>query len=461
MSNSSSNFSEDLQNLHSEDPYQRREIAEKYFDKELTDEVIEELCKLLLDSDNGVRDAVANTLIYCPSQSVAQFVVPYIASKQIATRNLAGEVLLKRGISSIPAMVEYIDKGNDDDKKFIIDVLGLIGDLSPEDKIIEVLKTNNDENVILACIEALGNIKSENSVAELTKAYDSSELYRPTVMEALGKIGSDDAVSFMIEKYHTEDELTKFSIIESFEFIGNEQAFFLLLSELKKLTGQLAWAAILSLKGLKDKLNLDIPFDESMKNSVLDTLVDADMNYKRAASYLIQAFNDNDILSACLKIYGKDQEIDENVKSKFFENPVMFYSKAAALLKNSVENSKAILDLMKELIENDGGESLGKISPLELRNLSDSFTTCLENTDEEVRRSSIELLFFLDPETGVLFLDTMLSDDNYWNRIRLVEILENFDDERITEAIKKLAQDPEEMVAERALMALNQKGITL
>ena len=98
MSNSSSNFSEDLQNLHSEAPYQRREIAEKYFDKELTDEVIEELCKLLLDSDNGVRDAVANTLIYCPSQSVAQFVVPYIASKQIATRNLAGEVLLKRGI---------------------------------------------------------------------------------------------------------------------------------------------------------------------------------------------------------------------------------------------------------------------------------------------------------------------------------------------------------------------------
>ena len=58
------------------------------------------------DTDNGVRDAVANTLIYCPNENVARFVVPYIASKQISTRNLAGEVLLKRGISSIPVIEE-------------------------------------------------------------------------------------------------------------------------------------------------------------------------------------------------------------------------------------------------------------------------------------------------------------------------------------------------------------------
>ena len=53
-----------------------------------------------------------------------------------------------------------------------------------------------------------------------------------------------------------------------------------------------------------------------------------------------------------------------------------------------------------------------------------------ENTDEEVEEVRL-IVIFLDPETGVLFLDTMLSDDNFWNRIRLVEILENFDDERI------------------------------
>lgn len=461
MQNDSSIFSEDISKLKSENPSDRREVAEKYFDRELPDNMMDELAKRLLDTDNGVRDAVANTLIYCPNENAAGFVVPYIASKEISTRNLAGEILLKRGTSSITAMVEHIDSGNDDDKKFLIDILGLIGDLSPEGKIVEVLHKTQDENVILACIEALGNIKSENSVSDLIKVYDSSELYRPTVMEALGKIGSDDAVNFMIEKYHQEDELTKFSIIESFEFIGNEQAFFLLLSELKQLTGQLAWAAILSLKGLKDKLQIDIPFDESMKNSVLETLVDADINYKRAASYLIMAFDDTEILSACLKLFGKDQEIDENIKSKFYENPVIFYPKAADLLKGKPENSNALLELMKDIIGSDNGQSLGSLSPLELRNLSDSFTACLEHTDEEVRRSSIELLFFIDPETAIMFMDTMLSDDNYWNRIRLVEILENFDDERTIEAIKQLAQDQEEMVAERAQMALNQKGITL
>jgi len=461
MQNNLSNFSEDIKKLNSNDSSSKREIAEKYFDQELENEMVEELAKNLLDHDNGVRDAVANTLINSPTESVAEYVVPYIVSREISTRNLAGEILLKRGISSIPAMLAYTDKGDDDGKKFIIDILGLIGDLASEHKIIEVLKENSDENVILACIEALGNVKSEESVSTLVSFYDSNELYRPTVMEALGKIGSDDAVNFMIEKYHQEDELTKFSIIESFEFIGNEQAFFLLLSELKTLSGQLAWAAILSLKSLKDKLKLDIPFDEGMKNSVLETLVDADLNYKRAASYLLKAFDDNEILSSCLKIYGKDQEIDYNIKSKFFENPVGFYPKAATLLKEKPENSTALLELMKEIIESDGGESLGLLSPLDLRNLSDSFTTCLEHTDEEVRRSAIELLFFLDPETGILFIDTMMADDNYWNRIRLIEILENFDDERTIEAIKQLAKDPEEMVTERAVMALNQKGITL
>jgi hypothetical protein len=36
----------------------------------------------------------------------------------------------------------------------------------------------------------------------------------------------------------------------------------------------------------------------------------------------------------------------------------------------------------------------------------------------------------------------MINDNNMWNKMRVLEILEYFDDPRGIEAIKKLAEDP-------------------
>lgn len=459
MKTISSDMLDDLQNLESGDSSLIRETANKYYDLEMPEKIAEILTQKLLHPDNGVRDAVANSLINNSNPNIASYVVPYVASKEISTRNLAGEILLKRGVSSIPAMLDYLDQGNNDDKKFLVDVMGLIGDLSPMQPIINLLKVSKDENVILACLEALGNIQAAEGVDEIILAYDKSELFRPTAIEALGKIGSEEAVNFMIAKYPEEDELTKFSIIESFGQIGNPQAFFMMLSEMANLKDQLTWAAVYSLRMLKDKLGLDVPFDEHMKNAILRTLIEGEIKYKRAAADLITAFDDKDIVAACMRILGSDDEINENIKSKLLDNPQIFYPLAAELLKEKPKNSNLILNIMVEMIQADGGESLGSMSEMVLRNLCDSFAVCLEHTDEEVRRNSIELLFFINYEMALVFLDTMMNDDNYWNRLRIVEILESIEDEKTIEGLQKLASDSEEMVAERAAAALSAKGI--
>ena len=44
----------------------------------------------------------------------------------------------------------------------------------------------------------------------------------------------------------------------------------------------------------------------------------------------------------------------------------------------------------------------------------------------------------------------MLNDENFWNRMRLLDLFTDLDNPIIAEALFKLANDPEEMVSEKA-----------
>ncbi len=458
MEDYSKEISDAIEGLKSIDPQIRRSAVESIsFNQNLPATVIKLLASRLADSDKGVRDSVSFALINLENPEIGSLIVPFISSNDISIRNLAGEVLLKKGTVVIDSMVDYLDKGDDDDKKFIIDILGLIGDPGPAEKFLEILYKTENENVVLACIEAIGNIKYEKAVPEIIKFYEVSELFSPTIIEALGKIGSSEALQFIMKKFHEVDELTKFSMIESIGLIGNEESFFLLISDLRNLNGPTAWAAVESLNMLKDKLNLDVPFDEHMKNSVLKTLIEGDVRFKRAASNLISVFNDKEIIDACLRIYGEDYEINDNIKAKFIEKPKALYTKLSDYLKKSPSNFKALIELFKEVVEIEGGNCLRDLTQIEFYNLCDVFTAGLENPDEEIRRSCIEMLFFLNADTAFMFIDTMINDNDFWNKIRLLEILEYFDDPRGKEAIQKLTQDTEEMVSEKAKNLLASK----
>lgn len=445
-----SNLEIDVQDLNSEDPAIRRVAAEKYLSEDAPDEIVKVLSEKLADSDFGVRDAAAQVLMLNDNSTIPEYVVKYISSDEISVRNLAGEILLKRGVSSLDAMISYLPEGDDDDDKFLIDVMGLIGDPRPADEIIAILKKTTNENVILACIEALGNIKYDKATKEIISNYDKNENFTPTIIEALGKIGSEEALNFMLEKYHEVDELTKFSMIESMGLIGTPQAFFLLLSEIRNLKDAMTWAAIESLKKLKDKFGLDVPFDESMKNAILSTLMDGELNHKIAAASLITAFEDKDIIEASLKILGDNQEIDENIRQRFFENPKFLYPRITEYLTQNPDNLKGIIELVMEIVQNDGGESFYELSEFDRRQFSNVLTENLEYPDEEVRRAVIELLFFADMEVAMMFLDTMIEDDDVWNKLRVLEIIETLDDPRVKDAASRLTNDPDEMVSERA-----------
>ena len=387
--------------------------------------------------------------------------VDYIGSPEISIRNLAGEILLKKGTDSVDAICAKVPTlKEDDDIKFLVDILGLIGDKCPEDLIIDILTTNQNENVIVACIEALGNIYSEKAIETIIPFFDKAEVLRPVVIEATGKIRTLKSLKFITEKFKSDDDLLKFTMIESMGEIGDEETFYFLLSQIDILNGALIWPLLEAIYKLKIKHDLEVPFDERIKKCVLDTIINAEPRYQIVAAHLVTVFDDPEILYACLSIYGLDSELNEVLFDKFMENKGLIVSKLYTVIDNNNNYLSAILDLLQNILSYDS-ECLTSLGELERRRLTESLSQSLTNSDEGVRIAAAELLFRIDTETALLFLDTMISDENFWNRIRLLDMISEMDRPEVIEALEKLSLDSEEMVSDKAKeIALRKQYLT-
>jgi HEAT repeat protein len=438
-----------------------RTTVENFQLVEMPDKVVEYVTSKLLSDDNGVKDTITRILSHNKNPNIPKFLVPYVSSENIAARNLAGEILLNRRNESIEAMINYLPSANDDDQKFIIDILGLIGDPKPADEIVAVLKVSNDDNVILACIEALGNMKSEKGLDLLVPLYEQKELFRPTIIEAMGKIRSAECVKFLNSNYYGVDELTKFSLIESFGEIGNQESFNMLINDIQYHEGAYKWVAIENIGKLEEKYGLELPSDIALKNSLIETLESADYEYKKAAVRLVSMFNDQEVFEKVLTIYGNDILIDQKLQDYFSKNIKMFFKVTSKYINEEMSNTKPLLEVLKELLGSCSGESLQGLDEFELRSYVVWLTENLTHSDEEVRSNSMEILFYIDLEAALMFSDVMMEDSVVWNRLKLLDIIQYCEHPKITEIIQTMANDREEMVRENAQTILNERGISI
>lgn len=454
------NFQEIIGQLNSSQDQEKVELIENLIDVEDGGKLTKTICSFIPDENKGVRNAATMYILTKQPADAATFLVEFVSSDDITVRNLAGEILIKLGTASIDALIEYNTNKNDDDQKFIIDVLGLITDDRAANHILTILSASENENVILACIEALGNIRHEDSVDILLLLYERNELYKPTVVEALGKIGSKKALDFLMAKYNVEDELTKYSILESFGYLGDVDTYFFLLEQISSIHGPLVWPLITSIFLLKEKYCLDIPFDDRMKNLLMYTLHEGTAEHKKIALSLINVFNDKDILLASLNFLGEDYELDEIIRTKIYRNSDFIFEELPKVLSDSGENVRHILNIvLSTLMFVSSQEGAINISLLQKKNVIHSVSEYLNHYDEEARRASMEILFILDPESALLFSDSMIKDENLWNRIRLVELLEGLNSIEAVKAIFQLSEDGEEMIRDRALEIINNRNL--
>ncbi len=447
------------QSLKSSDATIRKETLESLLTVNLDKELIELVSQLFSDPDKGVRDAASMLFTFQPYDEVPAQIVKYVFSEDISIRNMAGEVLLKNGKNSVKALMSELGKGNSDDEKFIVDILGWIGDPEPTKKILEILKTSKNENVILACTEALGNIKAEEAVSDLVALLenDKDEILTPTVMEALGKIGNKEAIDHFMKVYNDQDVLTKYTIIESLGRVGDEESLGFLLNELQNADEALIGSIVKSSEQLLTTMGFEIEFSEELIKVILKALDESDESIVLAAVKLLYKYNNKEIFAAFVAIYGENDELDNMFKDKFIENYKIAFPIVVEGINDNADNIKQLLMLFKDLYKyglENGFEPLSDMKNMELLN---SLSTYVDSYDEEIRMISAELLFKINPKDALLFTDKLVEDDNIWNRLKLLELLNDVNEPEVIDLIKKLTEDSDEMVRERAESVLDEK----
>jgi len=199
--------------------------------EELSEKLCEAVAELINDDDKGVRNSAVSLIIRNRHPKFPELVARFINYNDLSVRNLAGEILIELGSLSVEPLIIYHHQDDKDTLKFIIDLLGAIKEPRSSLFILGILSSSENDNVILACLEALGNIRFDGAVDVMMLFYDRNDLYKPTVVEALGKIGSKIALDFLVERFPNADELTRYAIIESLGSLGDMNTFFFLLEQ--------------------------------------------------------------------------------------------------------------------------------------------------------------------------------------------------------------------------------------
>ncbi|HKL48519.1 MAG TPA: HEAT repeat domain-containing protein, partial [Desulfuromonadales bacterium] len=159
---------------------------------ETTEEFPREWIYLALGDDSWrVRKEAVELFLGRPENArYADEVVKLLHSEENAgLRNAAMEILIKLGRQAVPHLLSEIDAPDQDVRKFILDILGEVGDARCIPALVEALG-DSDENVRSAAAENLGKLGASEAMPALLDAMEMDDLWlRFTILEALGQIG--------------------------------------------------------------------------------------------------------------------------------------------------------------------------------------------------------------------------------------------------------------------------------
>lgn len=156
-----------LRDLESEDEETRRLAVERAFGLE-PEEVVARLVERLGDSSWRVRKAAVERLGAWPDgDAIAAALIQALADgDNPGRRNAAVDALVQSGSSAVPRLLAEISTGDDDVRKFIVDVLAGIGDARALPALVERLG-DEDVNVAAAAADALGALGGSDAISAL------------------------------------------------------------------------------------------------------------------------------------------------------------------------------------------------------------------------------------------------------------------------------------------------------
>lgn len=146
-----------------------------------------------------VRKDAVEIAVTNPDIKVIKLLINGLGSEDNAgLRNACQEALTKIGKKSAKYLIEVFDESDKDVRKFIVDIIGDIGDQEYAEFLIKAL-SDEDENVVIAACENLGKLKCKSAVPSLLSLLDASNQWLSfVILESISQIGYiPDAISLV------------------------------------------------------------------------------------------------------------------------------------------------------------------------------------------------------------------------------------------------------------------------
>jgi HEAT repeat protein len=339
------------------------------------------------------------------------------AEDNAGLRNSAVETLVRVGEAAVPTLLEHVGTPNDDVRKFIMDVLGGIGDARAVPALVHAMDDSN-ENVRSAAAENLGLIGSEEAAESLLSSLERDDLQlRYNALRALASIGRP--VPLKVLSPLLEKPLLKKAI---YECLGNQ-------SDLR--------AVDLLLEGLADRS----PANRETASASLMKIYNGaeDPEFRDAAALRIGRVTrsiDVDTLIQDLET----RDLDKRVSIVQILGLIGEPSAASALLEQASEESLQQLAL----------EALVRIGPPVVEVLLEKFN----DLGEELRRFACVVFGEMGQSSAVGTLGASTVDPSHEVRAAAATALGKLDAIESLASLTTLLEDPSEEVCDAAVEAI-------
>ena len=296
-------------------------IALKPVDKD----AVKALVNGLTDSDRGVRDVCSRALSLPPDNAAALYagiISPLICNENIEIRNLAADILIKIGPDAISGLHNFFNNINKDIRQFAIEITGKIGVCIDTDEIIALLD-DESENVRNATIEALGNLKVDESVVKLIQMYDLESELRPTIIEALGKIGGRVSTNFLFQLMCSEEDVfLKIACIDSLALCGDDiEICNILMEELANTKQELQVILLKTIYAIANRIDLNIELPPFLRFIAYNAINDEDIDFRFAGLVALgYSYLKEDIEYLVHEVMKKNEETEQFILTNLLIN---------------------------------------------------------------------------------------------------------------------------------------------
>jgi HEAT repeat protein len=403
---SASTFEACLKRFRSTDPTIRRESAEALATLDQS-QAVNPLIEGLRDENPGVQEAVVAALIRIGGPRVVSSLVPLLR-EDVGTRNLALEVLEQTGSAGLDILLPLLSHDDANIRKFIVDILGKLGDHRAIPPLIAVLQ-DREPNVRGAAAEGLGYLRAREAVPQLLGLLDDNEWVVFTVIEALGYIADPAALPALMVLLKDGSETVRYVVIEALGKFSDSAACVKPMLDLMPSADRglrdLLTKNIITLAGTN---GLDL---QSMVNPdwfvlVLEDAVQADQEDVVMAG--IRGFEMIESSAGTVAILGSL----EGVSTRFQARADEIFEQAGRALLRCADGSALMAALTSpvERVVSLAAETLGKLRVREA--VQPLAQLILRHGDRDVRRQALKALGRIGDPMAIRFVISALEDEN-------------------------------------------------